>query len=76
MSAEWAHLQRSLPLLTVVEWCLKVPVNVVKEGVRDFIFRSRILNIEIYDYMYYLNVIKVNCYLFCGILFVLLLQRL
>lgn len=27
----------------------KVPVNIVKEGVRDFIFRSRILNIEIYD---------------------------
>lgn len=50
----------------------KVPVNRVKEGVRDFIFRSRILNIEIYDYMYYFNVIKVNCYLFCGISFVLL----
>lgn len=26
----------------------KVHVNVVKEGVRDFIFRRRILNIEIY----------------------------
>lgn len=53
----------------------KAPVKKVKGGVRDFIYRSRILNI-VKIYMYYLNVIKVNCYLFCGILFVLLLQRL